>query len=104
MKARRALRALRGLVKLQALVRGNIVRKQAAQTLRCMEALVRVQARARACRALRSQRSSSDKCPPPRAVSLLAYLFVYFHSHQETETSFPVDHSITFLVLGTSDS
>ncbi|URD84408.1 IQ calmodulin-binding motif family protein [Musa troglodytarum] len=65
--ARRALRALRGLVKLQALVRGNIVRKQAAQTLRCMEALVRVQARARTCRALRSERSSSDKCPPPRA-------------------------------------
>ncbi|RWV83724.1 hypothetical protein GW17_00054632 [Ensete ventricosum] len=74
MKARRALRALRGLVKLQALVRGNIVRKQAAQTLRCMEALVRVQARARACRALRSERSSSDKCLLPRAVCLLAHL------------------------------
>ena len=47
-QARRALRALKGLVRLQALVRGHAVRKQAAITLRCMQALVRVQARVRA--------------------------------------------------------
>ncbi|KAL0446547.1 UNVERIFIED_CONTAM: protein IQ-DOMAIN 1 [Sesamum latifolium] len=45
--ARRALVALKGIVKLQALIRGQNVRKQANMTMKCMQALLRVQARVR---------------------------------------------------------
>ncbi|XP_021969253.1 protein IQ-DOMAIN 1 isoform X1 [Helianthus annuus] len=43
--ARRASKALRGIVMLQAVIRGQNVRKQAVVTLRCMQALLRVQSR-----------------------------------------------------------
>ena len=45
MQARRALRALKGLVKLQALVRGYLVRKEVDATLHYMQALITSQDR-----------------------------------------------------------
>ena len=46
-QARRALSALKGIVKLQAIVRGHNIRKQAKTTLKCMQTLIRVQAKLR---------------------------------------------------------
>ncbi|PIN11927.1 hypothetical protein CDL12_15470 [Handroanthus impetiginosus] len=58
--ARRALKALKGLVKLQALVRGHIVRKQSSDMLRRMQAMARIQARASAHRSSSSEPSNGD--------------------------------------------
>ncbi|CAI0465800.1 unnamed protein product, partial [Linum tenue] len=60
--ATKALRALKGLVKLQALVRGHLVRKQATATLRCMQALVTLQAKALA---QRIRTSAAEDGKPP---------------------------------------
>ncbi|XP_022993423.1 protein IQ-DOMAIN 1-like [Cucurbita maxima] len=45
--ARRALRALRGLVRLKSLIQGQSVKRQATTTLRCMQTLARVQSQVR---------------------------------------------------------
>ncbi|XP_044468399.1 protein IQ-DOMAIN 23-like [Mangifera indica] len=62
--ARRALKALKALVKLQALVRGNIVRKQAADMHKRMQTLVKLQARARASRASHVSESLHSSSKP----------------------------------------
>lgn len=45
--ARRALRALRGLVRLKSLVHGSAIKRQTANTLHCMQTLARVQSQIR---------------------------------------------------------
>ncbi|KAB2632661.1 protein IQ-DOMAIN 14-like [Pyrus ussuriensis x Pyrus communis] len=57
--ARRALRALKGLVRLQALVRGHIVRKFYADRLQRLQTILRTQARAQVGRAQISELSHS---------------------------------------------
>uniref|UniRef100_M8BBU1 Protein IQ-DOMAIN 1 n=1 Tax=Aegilops tauschii TaxID=37682 RepID=M8BBU1_AEGTA len=62
--ARKALRALRSLVKLQALVRGYLVRKQAATTLHRLQALMRLQADSRAFKSASYRKSMEQTWAP----------------------------------------
>ena len=49
-QARSALKALKGLVKLQALIRGQAVRRQTTNTLKGLQSLMKIQSQARASR------------------------------------------------------
>ncbi|KAK3147226.1 hypothetical protein QOZ80_3BG0279700 [Eleusine coracana subsp. coracana] len=59
--ARRALRALKGLVRLQALIRGQGVRRQTAATLRGLESLMKIQARHRGIRPLSTEEGDDEE-------------------------------------------
>ncbi|KAL3818102.1 hypothetical protein ACJIZ3_004007 [Penstemon smallii] len=71
--SRRALRALKALVKLQALVRGHLLRKRTADTLRQLQALVRAQTRARVTRLLLSDQSPHPHRNGSKSNSLINY-------------------------------
>ncbi|KAK8641846.1 hypothetical protein V6N13_011218 [Hibiscus sabdariffa] len=60
--SRKALRALKGLVRLQALVRGYLVRKRAMATLHSMQALLRAQTTVRSQRIRRSFNKENSYC------------------------------------------
>lgn len=57
--ARRALRALRGLVRLKSLIQGDAVKRQATTTLRCMQTLARVQSQIRSRRIRMSEENQA---------------------------------------------
>lgn len=92
MQARKALCALKGLVKLQALIRGHLVRRQATATLRSMQAMVTAQARARIQRMLMLEeaqpmaqhRQNNCRRSPLEARSVQSYV-----SKQTTEIRIP---------------
>lgn len=75
--ARRAFRALKGIIRLQALVRGHLVRRQAVSTLRCMLGIVKLQALVRGRRVRRSdigievQKYTLVKTPEGKIVDLV---------------------------------
>ncbi|CAH8321883.1 unnamed protein product [Eruca vesicaria subsp. sativa] len=57
--ARRAMRAMRGLVRLKLLMEGSVVKRQAANTLKCMQTLSRVQSQIRARRIRMSEENQA---------------------------------------------
>ncbi|XP_073313091.1 protein IQ-DOMAIN 2-like [Primulina huaijiensis] len=70
--ARRALRALRGLVRLKSLVDGPIVKRQTANTLKCIQSLSRVQSQiqTRRLRMLEENRALQRQLLQKRATEL----------------------------------
>ncbi|XP_020697926.1 protein IQ-DOMAIN 1 isoform X1 [Dendrobium catenatum] len=98
--ARRALRALKGLVKLQALVRGHNVRKQASMTLRCMQALIRAQARMRDQRLRLAQEAAASYVRTERRTNAVGSSF--FEDWRERRRKLTVEEIRAMMLLQSS--
>lgn len=63
MKARRSFHVLKGIIRLQALFRGHLVRRQAVATLHCLQGIVKLQAliRGRGVRVLDNEQEALTK-------------------------------------------
>lgn len=99
--ARRALSALKGLVKLQAMVRGHLVRKQATAALQCIESLVMAQARAHAqrMRMVEVTQDSSQQQPIRRRASL-DFQYKKIYARQEMSRTSDEDVKIVEMDYG----
>jgi hypothetical protein len=86
-QARKALRALRSLVKIQALVRGYLVRKQTAMTLRRLQTLVRLQADSIAVKKASSYRRSMEQVV--NYSSFVYMIWMFHHSGEPGSDSNP---------------
>ncbi|PKI71892.1 hypothetical protein CRG98_007751 [Punica granatum] len=84
--AQKALKALKGLVKLQALVRGHLVRKQAKATLRCMQTLVTLQAKVLAQRLITEDMKPMIPTPPNNRSSTPNARFLQAHHVRSLES------------------
>lgn len=93
-QARRALRALRGLVRLKTMIQGQSVKRQATSTLRCMQTLARVQSQVRARRIRMSEDNQAlqrqlqqkhekeqEKLKAYSVSTFIMYAFHVLHSH-----------------------
>ncbi|KAL9994175.1 putative IQ motif, EF-hand binding protein [Helianthus debilis subsp. tardiflorus] len=90
--ARRARRALKALVRLQAVVRGHILRKQTADMMRRLQALIRAQARARA---LRSQITDHATTKP----HFHHHVCLFFTFFTLQNLNFPIANSQIFVYV-----
>ncbi|XP_071709581.1 protein IQ-DOMAIN 11-like [Rutidosis leptorrhynchoides] len=68
--ARKALRALKGLVTLQAIIRGHLVRRQAVTILKCLQSVVNIQSQASAKRVQVANFSSRNNFQEKRGTDI----------------------------------
>ncbi|KAI8561269.1 hypothetical protein RHMOL_Rhmol04G0325500 [Rhododendron molle] len=99
--ARKALRALKGLVKVQALVRGYLVRRRTTATLRCMQSLATAQARARAQRMRMADESNSNYRTPSNHRKSLD---MRSRPSSYNEIDWPIDESIRVVEMDVGES